>query len=480
MYDDATIWSHIREIPGWLTEQETYAITALARNASSYAELGLFAGRSFLAAALSIKDNGRIFGVDRALLHSLSVDQVEVLTTQYQSQCDMSLSLDSTIDVVRRLRPDVSVQLYEMETTDAAAVLPDVDLLFIDASHEYDAVKRDIELYVSKTKVLAGHDFTRVFPGVVAAVDELIPDREIVNGTTIWIHDEAISGQKPGFDEAAYLAMNIDVAEAVRCGHFASGADHYAKFGANENRAACLHTIETAEPQTGFADSAVPPPHLRSRVHGTSEINTFASIGQSIAQTMVERMESVGLDRDTPLRLLDFGCGCGRITRWLSPLLSRSEIDGTDIDADAIQWCCQNLSKTGRFSVSDYWPPSQYEDATFDVILATSVFTHLPHEMQFAWLDELRRITRPGGFLLLTVLGPEVFEATYPHLNGQLLAEGFRYIEGDGTDGLPEFYQSAYHTESYIRSQWSRYVEVQEVLSKEIGNYQDLVICRRQ
>ena len=47
------------------------------------------------------------------------------------------------------------------------------DLVFIDAAHDYDSVKQDIELWIPKVKdggILAGHDFQHSFPTVMDAV----------------------------------------------------------------------------------------------------------------------------------------------------------------------------------------------------------------------------------------------------------------------------------------------------------------------
>jgi SAM-dependent methyltransferase len=54
----------------------------------------------------------------------------------------------------------------------------------------------------------------------------------------------------------------------------------------------------------------------------------------------------------------------------------------------------------------DLEPPLEFaEDRAFDLVYAYSVFTHIPLELQPAWLDEMRRILRPDGFFLCTVLG---------------------------------------------------------------------------
>ncbi|NIO09676.1 MAG: hypothetical protein GTO40_17400 [Deltaproteobacteria bacterium] len=54
-----------------------------------------------------------------------------------------------------------------------------VDFVFIDADHSYPSVIRDILAYQDKCTFLSGHDYCEKWPGVMAAVDELIPDRKL-------------------------------------------------------------------------------------------------------------------------------------------------------------------------------------------------------------------------------------------------------------------------------------------------------------
>ncbi len=60
-------------------------------------------------------------------------------------------------------------------SADVSDQIPEVDFIFIDANHEYEYVKKDIELYWPKVKsggVLCGHDYSGGHPGVTTAVDE--------------------------------------------------------------------------------------------------------------------------------------------------------------------------------------------------------------------------------------------------------------------------------------------------------------------
>jgi len=46
-----------------------------------------------------------------------------------------------------------------------------------------------------------------------------------------------------------------------------------------------------------------------------------------------------------------------------------------------------------------------FEDGFFDLIFSVSIFTHLPEKMQIAWLEELRRASKPGALVLSSVHG---------------------------------------------------------------------------
>lgn len=62
------------------------------------------------------------------------------------------------------------------------------DFIYIDGNHEYENVKKDIELYLPKTKqIIGGHDYQKEWPGVVRAVNEVFntPDKIYPDGS--WV-----------------------------------------------------------------------------------------------------------------------------------------------------------------------------------------------------------------------------------------------------------------------------------------------------
>ena len=65
-----------------------------------------------------------------------------------------------------------------------------MDLVYIDAKHDYESVKRDIELYLPKIKhkgILAGHDYHHVWPGVKKAVNFAVGTPDKVFRDTTWV-----------------------------------------------------------------------------------------------------------------------------------------------------------------------------------------------------------------------------------------------------------------------------------------------------
>jgi len=103
-------------------------------------------------------------------------------------------------------------------------------------------------------------------------------------------------------------------------------------------------------------------------------------------------------------RILDWGCGPGRIVRHLPALLPTAEIYGTDYNESYIKWCSENL-KGISFSANKIDPPMNFEASFFDAIIGLSIFTHLSEKNHFAWIDELHRLLSSRGGVLITTQG---------------------------------------------------------------------------
>jgi hypothetical protein len=69
----------------------------------------------------------------------------------------------------------------------AAKLYDTVDFVFLDASHDYHNVDRDIESWKRKTCILAGHDYKPdEFPGVCSAVKKHFGQYYVDTASSVW------------------------------------------------------------------------------------------------------------------------------------------------------------------------------------------------------------------------------------------------------------------------------------------------------
>lgn len=176
-------------------------------------------------------------------------------------------------------------------------------------------------------------------------------------------------------------------------------------FRAYESAKALTATRATAVAPDGLP---LPPPALIVRVAGEADEAWFLEGGRLAAGSIRDSLARAGRPLETLDSMLDFGCGCGRVVRhWAD--LGGTAVAGSDHDERAVAWCVENLP-FARFEVNGLAPPLAFAGESFDLVYALSVLTHLTEELQTLWLRELRRVVRPGGFLLLTTHGESYLE----------------------------------------------------------------------
>jgi SAM-dependent methyltransferase len=221
---------------------------------------------------------------------------------------------------------------------------------------------------------------------------------------------------------------------------------------------------------------------FRRRVHGRDDLDTFRRVGATAFAGLRDGLRQVtGKDYADYPRVLDWGCGCGRVTRHFGPL--PVSVTGVDVDRETVGWCRENLP-FGTYEPIPLHPPMQFNDGSFDLAIGVSIFTHLKEPDQFAWLAELRRVVRPGGVLLMTVHG-ETAAAANP-LSGRvpraLFRNGFYDFPNRKYDAAlaeADYYRDTLHTGEYIRREWGRFFDVLAVLPAHLGRH-DLVVLRRR
>lgn len=124
--------------------------------------------------------------------------------------------------------------------------------------------------------------------------------------------------------------------------------------------------------------------------------------GKLQIEEMLKIAAKGGYNPENPGNILDFGCGAGRMIRWLKPYSNNKEIWGVDISSEHIIWANNNLNPPFNFAVNTIVPHLPFRDNYFDFIYAGSVFTHID-DLADSWFMELDRISSEKAYLYLTV-----------------------------------------------------------------------------
>jgi hypothetical protein len=157
-------WKAIDSIPGYMSRDECDWLATLAVSVSSWTEIGVYAGRSMFAVGLYLPPCARLQLVD----------------PKFQA------GFNAVLTELKGRRTGLDVRVWECDSTHAAGLMSESDVVFVDGSHDYADVCDDIRSWKPKCSTLCGHDYHSEWPGVFRAVNELCGT--IANPVgTIWV-----------------------------------------------------------------------------------------------------------------------------------------------------------------------------------------------------------------------------------------------------------------------------------------------------
>ncbi len=263
------------------------------------------------------------------------------------------------------------------------------------------------------------------------------------------------------------------IVSALRATHLLSAYNHLKYFWVTATHAASNRAFRDEHP-----DFPAPPLPLAYDAYGHVSLSEYRKSGLRHAAFIADllRRHEPGWN---PLRVLEWGCGPARVIRHLPALLPPgSEFFGTDYNPETIAWCRAAIP-TMRFEENKLQPPLTFGPGYFDVVYCLSVFTHLSEEMHYAWRDELLRVLKPGGLLILTAHGDFYRERhLFPHERAAYDA-GKIVVRGRVEEGKKWF--AAFHSPKFMRGQFLKGLEIAEHIVRPIQGSieQDVWVVRK-
>ena len=221
----------------------------------------------------------------------------------------------------------------------------------------------------------------------------------------------------------------------------------------------------------------LPPRSLLQKVQMTPWIDEYLEVGSRSHRSI---LDAVGRHRNLKdsCAALDFGCGLSRTLRHFADGPSAHwHLHGCDVDPPLVEWS-RSAFPHMDIRVNAVAPPLPWEDRSFDLVWAVSVFTHFDSAGQRVWADELARVIKPGGLAAITTMGPHAFGG-FPNLqspeNQECLDKGFFFHRAGDTFNS----NGAFHTEDGVRDVFGGGFEILEWTSGGLDGFQDLTVMRR-
>ena len=237
----------------------------------------------------------------------------------------------------------------------------------------------------------------------------------------------------------------------------------------------------------------VPDPGLQRNWTGTSGI-ALAAQGAWFYRAVKAIYAEHGARGLVASRVLDFGCGWGRLTRFFARDLEPGNLYGCD-PVEAILEVCRRTRVPATLARSEFLPQRLPFEERFDLVFAFSVFTHLSETAHERCLRAISAAQPAGGILIVTIRPPAYLhhsELMRP-IAGELGADPatalrrprYLFVPHPADPSHPQYeggemtYGEAVISLPYVRERWRDLYELLEVRVALGDPYQIVLALRR-
>jgi SAM-dependent methyltransferase len=132
------------------------------------------------------------------------------------------------------------------------------------------------------------------------------------------------------------------------------------------------------------------------------EIASYAERGRNVVSLIEETLVAAGKEIDDVERWLDFGCGYGRVLRFLLERVPPERVAASDVIAEGVEFC---RSEFGVTALRSHPELASVQLGSFDFVYAVSVLTHLDQRHSVDFLRLVGDSLTKGGIAMFTTHG---------------------------------------------------------------------------
>jgi SAM-dependent methyltransferase len=217
-------------------------------------------------------------------------------------------------------------------------------------------------------------------------------------------------------------------------------------------------------------------------------VETYRTRALNVISLIDRSLEAGGRSVHDVRRWLDFGCGYGRVLRFLVQRVDPDRVYATDVIEEGVEFCASEFGVHPLHSTATL---AELDLGRYDFLYAISVLTHLDEANESEMMKVVHRTLEPGGIAMFTTHGQwsldnldfygEIYEDMHDELAQRVREHGFAYVPYHHYSG--DDYGMTWHSAEYVQSRMAElHGDSMELLFFEphgLDHHQDVFAYRR-